>query len=130
MGKDFDVNIFIRAKNLTGQGVKQARAQFSALEKKLQSVNRLGSKLQSIGGNIQRAGTQFALAGALTLASLAAATVNAAGFETGMAKVATLLDGHKPFRQGFRNCRKYFALPGLTRKGHRSGYLPRKKLVR
>jgi len=90
---DFDVNIRIRAVNLAKKEFKTLQTNFQKLTKTIKKFNAVGARVSAVGAKISQIGRTAAIAGGIITAAFGAATLSAAKFETGLAKVSTLTAG-------------------------------------
>lgn len=93
MPRKRSVEIPIKAKNLTRGPLKAVGVDIDKLGGQIRRFNAVGEKITKIGDNVAAAGRKMTIAGLAVAAAIAIPTTAAAKFETGLARVATLIDG-------------------------------------
>lgn len=87
------VEIPIIAKNLAKKGLKAVGADVDALGKKVKQFNLIGKKIKAIGESIGRVGRKVTIAAGIMTAAIAVPSKAFATFETGIARVSSLIGG-------------------------------------
>jgi TP901 family phage tail tape measure protein len=92
MGRDFDVNIRINAKNFARKTTKAVLGSLNAIEGAITRINRISESVQQAGIKVQATGKRMVLGTGAAAASFAVLAHQGTKFEDRFARVSTLLD--------------------------------------
>jgi len=93
MPKKREAEFIIRARNLTRRALRAVGTDVNKLGKQVKQFNAIGGRIKAVGQQVSAVGRQMTIAAGIMTAAIALPTKAAADFETGMARVSTLLDG-------------------------------------